>query len=205
MICHVAICTPPYATLSYLTPGEFPDFPWQPGLRVAVPLGNGAIRAGVVTAVFDEADADALKGSSAGQQSMKNNGDITLRPITWPLELTPLLPRDYMETVEQLAARQYSSRGRVLGNLLPQGLRVTARIRERQYLSDVDGKGRKPRLFALRDIPAMPDAERAALAQDFMHGRAEILMLAEDAADGELCVLTCDPPWPVRPNAVRQR
>ena len=83
MICHVAICTPPYATLSYLTPGEFPDFPWQPGLRVAVPLGNGAIRAGVVTAVFDEADADALKGSSAGQQSMKNNGDITLRYLIW--------------------------------------------------------------------------------------------------------------------------
>ena len=54
MICHVALCTPPYATLSYLTPEEFPDFPWQAGLRVAVPLGNGAIRAGVVTAVFAE-------------------------------------------------------------------------------------------------------------------------------------------------------
>lgn len=205
MICHVAICTPPYATLSYLTPDEFPDFPWQPGLRVAVPLGNGAIRAGVITAVFENGDADALKGSAAGQHSMKKNGDITLRPLTWPLELSPLLPRDYMETVQELARRQYSSPGRVLGNLLPQGLRVTARIRVRQYLPDVNGKGRKPRLFALRDIPSMPEAERALLAQDFMHGRAELLMLAEDAADGELCALTCDPPWPVRPNAVKQR
>ena len=205
MICHVALCTPPYATLSYLTPEEFPDFPWQAGLRVAVPLGNGAIRAGVVTAVFADDDPNALRESSAGQHNMKKSGDITLRPLTWPLELTPLLPRDYMETVEQLAARQYSSPGRVLGNLLPQGLRVTARIRVRQYLPDVNGKGQKPRLFALRDIPAMPAAERAALAQDFTHGRAEILMLAEDAADGELCALACDPPWPVRPNAVKQR
>ncbi len=205
MICHVALCTPPYATLSYLTPGEFPDFPWRIGLRVAVPLGNGAIRAGVVTAVFADDDENALKQCSAGQHGMKKNGDITLRPITWPLELSPLLPQDYMETVEQLAARQYSSPGRVLGNLLPQGLRITARIRVRQYLPDIDGKGRKPRLFALRDIPAMPAGERVPLARDFMHGRAEILMLAEDAADGELCALACDPPWPVRPNAVKQR
>ena len=87
----------------------------------------------------------------------------------------------------------------MLGNLLPQGLRVTARIRVRQYLPDVNGKGQKPKLFALRDIPAMSAAERAALAQDFTHGRAELLMLAEDAADGELCALACDPPWPVRP------
>ena len=205
MICHVAICTPPYATLSYLTPEEFPDFPWRIGLRVAVPLGNGAIRVGGVTAIFADDDKRALEECAAGQHSAKKNGDITLRPLTWPLELVPLLPRDYMDTVEQLAARQYSSAGRILGNLLPQGLRVTARIRVRQYLPDVDGKGRKPRLFALRDIPSMPAAERAALAQDFTRGRAELLMLAEDAADGELCTLTCEPPWPVRPNAVKQR
>ena len=205
MICHVALCSPPYATLSYLTPEEFPDFPWQCGLRVAVPLGNGAIRAGVVTAVFADGDSRALEESSAGQHSMKKSGDICLRPLTWPLELTPLLPRDYMDTVAQLAARQYSSPGRILGNLLPQGLRVTARIRVRQFMPDENGKGRKPRLLALRDIPAMPAEERRVLAKDFVNGRAELLMLSEDAASGEMCVLTCDPPWPVRPNAVKQR
>ena len=82
MICHVALCSPPYATLSYLTPEEFPDFPWQCGLRVAVPLGNGAIRAGVVTAVFADGDSRALEESSAGQHSMKKSGDICLRPLT---------------------------------------------------------------------------------------------------------------------------
>lgn len=205
MLCHVAICTPPFTTLTYTTPEGFPGFDWKPGLRVAVPLGNGAIRVGVVTAVFPDGDERALAGVSAGQHSAGKAEDIKLRPLTWPLELTPLLPRDYMDTVEQLAARQYSSPGRILGNLLPQGLRITARIRVRQYLPDLDGKGRKPRLFALRDIPAMPEAERLALARDYMEGRAELLMLAEDAADGELCVLTCEPPWPVRPNAVKQR
>ena len=205
MICHVALCTPPYSTLTYLTPAEFPGFDWKPGLRVAVPLGNGAIRVGVVTAVFEEDDARALDSAAAGQHSTRRTSDITLRPLTWPLELTPLLPQDYMDTVEQLAARQYSSPGRILGNLLPQGLRVTARIRVRQFLPDLDGKGRKPRLFALRDIPSMPDRERAELALDFLSGRADLLMLAEDSADSEMCVLTCDPPWPVRPNAVKQR
>ncbi len=205
MLCHVALCTPPYATLTYTTPEGFPDFDWKPGLRVAVPLGSGAIRVGVITAVFDDGDPRALSGAAAGQHSARGSSGVTLRPLTWPLELAPLLPRDYMDTVEQLAARQYSSPGRILGNLLPQGLRVTARIRVRQYLPDLDGKGRKPRLLALRDIPALPDAERFVLARDYMDGRAELLMLAEDAADGELCVLTCEPPWPVRPNAIKQR
>ncbi|MBQ4616212.1 MAG: primosomal protein N' [Mailhella sp.] len=205
MLCHVALCTPPYATLTYSTPDGFPGFDWKPGLRVAVPLGNGAIRVGVVTAVFPDDDERAFAAASAGQHSTKKTSDITLRPVTWPLELTPLLPRDYMDTVEQLAARQYSSPGRILGSLLPQGLRITARIRVRQYLPDLDGKGRKPRLFALREIPSLPDSERLVLARDYMEGRAELLMLAEDAADGELCVLNCEPPWPVRPNAVKQR
>ena len=205
MICHVALCSPPYATLSYLTPEEFPGFRWEAGMRVAVPLGNGAIRAGVIIAVDSESGDSARSGFFSGQHSIQANGEITLRPLTWPMEKTPLLPVDYMDTVAQLAARQYSSPGRILGTLLPQGLRITARIRLRQYLPDLNGKGRRPRLLALRDIPALPPAEKAELARDFMDGRAEMLMLAEDAAEGELCSLACDPPWPLRPNAVRQR
>ncbi len=205
MLCHVAICTPPYTTLTYSVPEGFPGFSWSVGLRVAVPLGNGAIRVGVITEIFSDDDPRALAGTAAGQHSSRSASDIKIRPVTWPLELSPLLPHDYMDTVAQLAARQYSSPGRILGNLLPQGLRVTARIRVRQYLPDLDGKGRKPRLFALRDIPAMPETERLVLAHDFLNGRAELLMLAEDAADGELCVLNCEPPWPIRPNAVKQR
>ena len=205
MLCHVALCTPPYATLTYRTPAGFDDALWTKGLRVAVPLGSGAIRAGVITAVFGDDDPRALEGVSAGQHSTGAIEDIALRPLTWPLELTPLLPLDYMETIVQLAARQYSSPGHILGNLLPKGLRVTANIRVRQYLPDQKGKGRKPRLFALRDIPTMSEEERNALAEDFMAGRSEILMLAEDAAEHEFCELCCEPPWPVRPHAVKQK
>ena len=165
MICHVALCSPPYATLSYLSPEEFPGFPWQAGMRVAVPLGNGAIRAGVIIAVSGEGQKSAEVFS--GQHAMPQKEGITLRPLTWPLEKTPLLPADYMDTVAQLAARQYSSPGRILGNLLPQGLRITARIRLRQYLPDLEGRGRRPRLLALRDIPALSHEERGILAQDF--------------------------------------
>ena len=67
MLCHVAICTPPFTTLTYATPEGFPGFDWKPGLRVAVPLGNGAIRVGVVTAIFPDGDERAFAGASAGQ------------------------------------------------------------------------------------------------------------------------------------------
>ena len=67
MLCHVALCTPPFTTLTYATPEGFPGFDWKPGLRVAVPLGNGAIRVGVVTAVFPDGDKRAFAGASAGQ------------------------------------------------------------------------------------------------------------------------------------------
>ena len=41
MYATVALLTPPYASLTYTLPPEFPADFWQPGLRVAVPLGRG--------------------------------------------------------------------------------------------------------------------------------------------------------------------
>ena len=40
MYATVALLTPPYASLTYLLPPEFPADFWQPGLRVAVPLAG---------------------------------------------------------------------------------------------------------------------------------------------------------------------
>ena len=90
MICHVALCSPPYATLSYLSPEEFPGFPWQAGMRVAVPLGNGAIRAGVIIAVSGEGQKSAEVFS--GQHAMPQKEGITLRPLTWPLKKRRFFP-----------------------------------------------------------------------------------------------------------------
>ncbi|MCQ2444376.1 MAG: primosomal protein N', partial [Mailhella sp.] len=191
MVCSVALCSPPYSTLSYLVPDMFPGMEWKAGLRVAVPLGGGHVRVGVVVGTECEAPAEKR--------------EFELRPVTWPLEKAPLLSEDYMDTVAQLASRQCSTPGRILGSLLPQGLRVTARIRVRQYLDAEGAEGRRPRMLALRDIPSLVEDDRRRLAADFMRGRAELLMLAEDAAAGEICVLACEPPWQVRPNAARQR
>ena len=44
MYATVALLTPPYASLTYTLPPEFPADFWQPGLRVAVPLGRGEPR-----------------------------------------------------------------------------------------------------------------------------------------------------------------
>ena len=59
MYATVALLTPPYASLTYLLPPEFPADFWQPGLRVAVPLGRGertALRAAVLLRVSPTAD-----------------------------------------------------------------------------------------------------------------------------------------------------
>lgn len=54
MYATVALLTPPYASLTYTLLPEFPADFWQPGLRVAVPLGRGertALRAAVLLRV----------------------------------------------------------------------------------------------------------------------------------------------------------
>ena len=44
----VALLTPPFASLTYAVPDWLAGFAWCPGLRVAVPLGRGMLRIGVV-------------------------------------------------------------------------------------------------------------------------------------------------------------
>lgn len=187
MFLSVALLSPPYATLTYSPPPWLPAGLWRPGLRVAVPLGGGAVRAGVVLALVEPEAADLPAGAK-------------VRPVVWPLEAQPLLSGEYLDTVRDLAARQLTTPGHILGAVLPRGLRVTARIRVREFRA-----GGKPRLHALRDLAGMDPAARDELGRAFAAGEAEVLALREDAAAGEVCELTCDPPWAVRPNALRQR
>ena len=187
MFLSVALLSPPYSTLTYSLPPWLPADLWRPGLRVAVPLGGGAVRAGVALALVEPGAADLPAGTK-------------VRPVVWPLEAAPLLSDEYLDTVRDLAARQLSTPGHILGAVLPRGLRVTARIRVREFRA-----GGKPRLYALRDLAGMDPAAREELGRAFAAGEAEVLALAEDAAAGEVCELACDPPWSVRPNALRQR
>ncbi len=185
MLFRVALFSPPYATLTYSAPPWLPEGVWRPGLRVAAPLGNGAVRAALVLGESDGADLPP---------------GVQARPLVWPLEAEPLLNAEYLAMVRELATRQLSTPGRILGAVLPQGLRTTARIRVREFRD-----GQKPRLHNLRDLARLDPEVLAELGRAFASGRADVLALAEDAANSERCRLLCDPPWPVRPNAARQR
>ena len=189
MFFHVALCSPPYATLTYGEPAYLEGFPWRTGLRVAIPLGKGAVRCGVIMGVLEESD-------------LPDGTDV--KSVAWPLEREPLLSDEYLKIVDMLAVRHCLTPGRVLSSILPQGLRVTERLRVREFCPSGE-KGRKPRLIALRSLPSLGTAGLKSLAGNFMQGRAEMLRLAEDSAETEICALECDPPWPVRPQAVKQR
>lgn len=180
----VALLSPPYASLTYSAPPWLPESVWQPGLRVAVPLGNGAVRAAVL---LGPAEADALPPG------------VLARPLLWPLEREPLLPLDYMELVHQMATRQLVTEGRILGTLLPAGMRTTSRIRVREFQQG------KPKMHALRDLARLDEAALCHLGAGWNSAQVEVLALKEDSASTELCQLAQDPPWSVLPNAVRQR
>lgn len=184
MYYSVALLSPPYTTLTYALPAYLPNSLLCAGMRVAVPLGNGALRVGML--LNDGAEHSGLAA------------DVNIRPLFWPLEHTPLLSAGHMDMVGQLALRQYSTPGNILGHILPLGLRTT-RVRLRYF------EGGRPQLFTLKALSQVPPAQQAALATAFVEGRADMLPAVTSAAEGEVCVLACDPPWPVRPSALRQR
>ena len=181
MLRTVALLTPPFASLTYAVPEWLAGFAWCPGLRVAVPLGRGMLRIGVVF----------------GDGSPLPEG-VTARPMLWPLEKEPLLPSGHMEMVRQLALRQAVTPGQILAMVLPAGLRVT-----QMRLRTMEAQG-KAQIRLLKDLPKLPVEVLAALGEAWMRGGAELLGPREDAAASELCVLRCDPPWAVRPTATRQ-
>ena len=181
MLRTVALLTPPFASLTYAVPEWLADFDWRPGLRVAVPLGRGMLRVGVVL----------------GDGSPLPEG-VTAKPMLWPLEAEPLLPIGHMEMVRQLAVRQAVTPGHILAAVLPAGLRVT-----QMRLRTIGEQGRA-RVRLLKELSRLPSDELCALGEAWMRGGAELLGPREDAAASELCVLRCDPPWSVRPTATRQ-
>lgn len=182
MLRIVALLSPPFSSLTYAVPEWLADFAWQPGLRVAVPLGRGALRVGVVL----DAEAGALPEG------------IVAREIIWPLESEPLLPAEHMEMVRQLALRQAVTPGQILATVLPAGLKVT-QMRLRTF-----GEQGKAKIRFLKELPSLERNELAVLGKAWLAGEAELLTPKEDAAASEMCVLQSDPPWAVRPSATRQ-
>ncbi|MDR1777512.1 MAG: primosomal protein N' [Desulfovibrio sp.] len=182
MFADVALLSPPYSALTYEIPPEFPEAFRRPGLRVVVPLGESMHRAAVVL------DVKEASGLPVG---------VACKPLCWVLEVEPLLREELLNMFKETALRQGQSIGSILGHALPKGLR-SAKIRLRRL-----GSGRNESL-TLAHIRRLPQTERAELAREMVKGDARLLITGEDAADGELCLLRVEPPWPVRPNAERQ-
>ena len=177
----VALLSPPYTTLTYAAPEMFPPGLWQEGLRVLVPLGARMVRAGMILGN----GADVPQG-------------VRLRPVLWPMERFPLCRASWLAMIRDLAVRQMVSPGQVMGTVLPAQLRgLHGRLRRSR-------NDNKPELIAPGVLQRMEDAQLRQLAQDWVEGRAEWLVPHADAAASELCVLLKEPPWPVRPAAVRQ-
>lgn len=179
---EAVLLSPPYSVLTYkLIPGFSRAF-WQPGLRLAVPLGRG-LRSAVLLALSDSGPANPA------------NPGYTLKEIAWPLENSPLLGSDYLDLARQFALRQALPLGRVLSGMLPAGLRdKDLRLRFCQpELAD----------FELRQMPALDRARREALAALWESGQGRVIKNS-DKSEQELYSLTVAPPWPVRPSAVRQ-
>ena len=146
MLARIALFSPPYSTLTYTLPEEFPEEFWLPGLRVAVPLGGkagspGSLRAGMLLARTD--DDELPQG-------------VVCKPVAWPLESAPIVPPDLLALALDLALRQGLSAGQTLGHMLPQGLRST-RVRLRL----LDDTARGGRTLGLREA-AFASAEDSA-------------------------------------------
>ena len=183
MFARIALLSAPYSTLTYALPDIFPEDFWQEGLRVAIPLGRGALRAGILMERLEHSDLP---------------DGVTCKEVAWPLETAPLLSEEIRALARDLAIRQGLEPGCVFGHVLPQGLRqVDPRIR--WLAADRDFS------CTVKQVTKLEPDLRQALAVALCRGEARLVAPGRDAAGEELCVLRVDPPWPVRPQAARQR
>ena len=173
---QVALCTAPFSILSYEQPESFPEL--QVGLRVLVPV-RGGLRAGVCI-----------------QECPQPN--FATKPLLWPLETTPLLNQQWLAMASDLALRQSVPLAKVLATLLPTGLRTTE-IVYTCAAPDV------PARISPQQIHALQEQERTAFLQAWRDGAVHVHFNPRKEANAQLVCLACEPPWRVRPRALRQR
>ena len=183
---RVALLSPPYSSLTYEAPHWFPTSLLKKGLRVAVPLGQKGLRCAII--LDENAPVDP---KLAG---------VVLRPLWWPLERAPLLDERYLDMIAHLAHFQMTTSGRVLGNVLPLGLK-TARVTLRVFEQNMSGR---PRNISLPELIKCSDSELMHLSGLWEAGQADIQETAAEALDRDICAVAVDPPWPLRPQAKRQ-
>jgi primosomal protein N' (replication factor Y) len=174
---QAVLLSAPYPTLTYEMPARLPEP--VPGLRVVLPL-RGSLRVGVLLAPC----ARPPEG-------------VALKPVLWPLEVSPVLDAAHLALARELALHQMVALGRVLESILPFGLR-TARI---FFAIELPGLPARLTPRAIQRLPG-PDLDRLAAA--FARGEMRVVAGPAGGAEARVAVLTRDPPWGVRPNAVRK-
>lgn len=183
MLWHVAILSPPYITLSYTVPEYFPKNVWQVGQRVCVPLTR-TLRCGIL--LFADTENDAWR--------QKKNYKI--KSLFWPLEKEPLLQSFYLNMVFELAHRQLKTCGEVLANVLP------ANLRKLNHVLEIKDE-RFPKHLKLTQIKELNSGKLSLLAELWYQGRVLKLNKPKEKQT-KFCVLSKDPPWPVRSQATNQ-
>ncbi len=180
---RVLLLSPPFSTLDYSLPEHLPARALFIGQRVAIPLGK-SLRVGIIQSFFP--------GNEHAEAQ-----NFTLKPLLWPLEKEPLLSAGYLDLITQLSQRQTESPGRILGTLLPAGLR-SAKIRIRFFEDPV------PLDLYPKEMAALSAEKLRSLGELWTQGLAETRQPGLDPLDAEFCSLASDPPWPVRPAAKAQ-
>ncbi len=179
MYWQVALISPPYSTLTYSVPEYFPHTIWQQGLRVSVFVGK-TLRPGILLEAKDH---------SGLERSVKD--------LFWPLESRPLLNSLFLQLAQDLAGRYLKTAGQVLAQVLPKNLRSMSQIFVHQEPDVKSG-------VSLQELQRMGREEFQQLAALWTAGRLWVHQKTGQVQEQQ-CLLNCDPPWPVRPNALRQQ
>jgi primosomal protein N' (replication factor Y) (superfamily II helicase) len=172
----VALLGAPYSTLSYSEPEHPGPGSFLPGQRVAVPLGR-TMRIGLLLGMDGQPPPCDLK------------------PLLWPLDRKPSLDPLHLEMALDLAIRMLQEPGRIIASFLPIGLRSTS------VTFEVDGP--EPVTLKPAQLLSMPADGLAELGRLWTKGRMRVRTALRRP---EPNVLLCtDPPWPIRPGAMRQQ
>ncbi|WP_462323909.1 replication restart helicase PriA [Desulfoplanes sp.] len=171
----VAIISAPFSTLTYALPRYFPGSFWHAGLVVVVPMGKGH-RIGVL-----------LWPAKVEESSFR------IRKVLWPACSRDCLDRGYVTLLDDLARRQSQLPGRVMANVLPRFLKDAQPI----YLEKNSGD-----TVTVPQLARLDEKKLAQLAVAWLAGS----MVRKYVAPREerYCYVVQDPPWPIRPNAMRQ-
>ncbi len=171
----IAIISAPFATLTYEVPDYFPTPFWHSGLPVVVPLGKG-YRIGV------------LLGPAPARPS-----GCRLRKVLWPACSHDCLDQDYISLLEDLALRQSQPLGRVLANVLPRFFKETQPV----FFDNDTG-----REWTIAGMSRLDKDARKELARNWQAGG--MVRKYVSPHEEKYCYIMQDPPWPIRPNAMRQ-